>query len=232
MFRNQSGTRSLLVSRDGALGHQFTFLFSVVLHHRFEWRDSPAALPAEQGGALDLVFVHLPDDCDEGLAVLDHFKAFTRKPKLIVIRSPENSFGLSAFLGGADDVVEWPCPMHELAGRVSVRLGQCIESSGDLAESLNWDTEAYIVDRAGLTIAEAQILRILFSSQGKIVSRNDLSEAIDQRPWSYGDRKFDVHVAKIRKKIEAAFGPRLSVTTVRSSGYILSTEPSLKSSDH
>jgi two-component system, OmpR family, response regulator len=63
----------------------------------------------------------------------------------------------------------------------------------------------------------------LFSHDGQIVTRDDLSYAVDARPWRYGDRKFDVHVAKIRKKLLDSFGSQMSVSTVRSSGYCLST---------
>jgi len=37
--------------------------------------------------------------------------------------------------------------------------------------------------------------------------------------WVYGDRKFDVHITKIRKKLRDAFGERYVVETVRSAGY-------------
>lgn len=56
---------------------------------------------------------------------------------------------------------------------------------------------------------------------GQIVTRDTLSLAIDNKPWSYGNRKFDVHVARIRKKLDSAYGGDLKLRTVRSAGYQL-----------
>ncbi|KKN39508.1 hypothetical protein LCGC14_0742560 [marine sediment metagenome] len=66
-------------------------------------------------------------------------------------------------------------------------------------------------------------MRVLYAQDGKIVSRDEMSLAVDARPWRYGDRKFDVHVAKLRKKLSKSFGDGISVSTVRSSGYRLCT---------
>lgn len=132
--------------------------------------------------------------------------------------------GVEAFLAGADDVIHAPVPLKEFALRLRARLGSavCGLDRADVDLSADWDAEADIVRRAGLTEAEAQVINMLLSHSGEIVTRDAMSLAIDGRAWTYGDRKFDVHVAKIRKKLTAAFGPRVSVRTVRSSGYVLS----------
>lgn len=126
-----------------------------------------------------------------------------------------------AFLAGAEDVVRLPISLKEMALRLGARLGaeDCGLADCWLDLSADWDSEADIASRAGLTAAEAQVVNILINRSGQIVTRDELSHAIDSRPWSYGDRKFDVHVAKIRKKLTAAFGPQISVHTVRASGY-------------
>lgn len=90
-------------------------------------------------------------------------------------------------------------------------------------QEANWDAEAHIAAQAGLTMAEAQVLRVLIRRDAQIVTRDDLSHAVDGRAWRYGDRKFDVHVAKIRRKLHDTFGPQVTVATIRSSGYRLST---------
>lgn len=131
--------------------------------------------------------------------------------------------GVEAFLAGADDVVCAPVPLKEFALRLRARLGGQASGLDDSHVDLraDWEAGADIVRRAGLTEAEAQVISLLLSHSGEIVTRDALSRAIDRRPWTYGDRKFDVHVGKIRKKLDAAFGPRISVRTVRSSGYVL-----------
>lgn len=128
-----------------------------------------------------------------------------------------------AFLLGAHDVIHMPCSLREIALRLRARIGMldAAEHQDLFLDAENWDEEAYIAGQAGLTDAESQIVHILISQHDQIVSRDALSMAIDGRAWDYGDRKFDVHVAKIRKKLTSVFGEDITVQTVRSAGYIL-----------
>lgn len=129
-----------------------------------------------------------------------------------------------AFLAGAHDVVRYPISLRAFALRLRARVGMLDTPEGleILRDTSSWNSGAYIASQAALTSAEAQIAHILISQNGEVVSRDVLSYAIDHRPWDYGDRKFDVHVAKIRKKLTAVFGEHVSVKTVRAEGYVLS----------
>lgn len=143
-------------------------------------------------------------------------------PFVIVLDRAEVSYETEeAFLAGADDVIQCPFSLKAFALRLRARVGLLASDAGSeiLEDSQNWDDGAYIASQAGLTTAEAQIAHVLISHSGEIVSRDVLSYAIDQRPWDYGDRKFDVHVAKIRKKLNAVFGDHIAVNTVRAAGY-------------
>ena len=143
-------------------------------------------------------------------------------PFVIVLDRAEVSYETEeAFLAGADDVIQYPFSLKAFALRLRARVGLLASEAGSeiLEDSQNWDDGAYIASQAGLTSAEAQIAHVLISHSGEIVSRDVLSYAIDQRPWDYGDRKFDVHVAKIRKKLNAVFGDHIAVNTVRAAGY-------------
>lgn len=128
-----------------------------------------------------------------------------------------------AFLAGADDVVPAGNSLRAIALRLRARLGLLTSDTAQilLDGGANWDASAYILDQADFTAAEAQITHILISHNGDIVSRDTLSMAVDRRPWDYGDRKFDVHVAKIRKKLTQVFGESASLSTIRSEGYQL-----------
>lgn len=148
-------------------------------------------------------------------------------PFVVVLGFEEGGMSAEqAFLTGAHDVIRMPCSLQEIALRLRARIGMknSPEDEPLFLDASNWDEEAYIAGRAGLTDAEAQIAHVLISHSGEIVSRDALSFAIDGRAWDYGDRKFDVHVAKIRKKLTGVFGDHISVQTVRSAGYILSID--------
>lgn len=120
-----------------------------------------------------------------------------------------------ALAAGADDVLRMPFPAHELVARVALRMRQ----AGMAEKSVSLETP--LIARAQLTPVEADIMRILLSHKGQIVTRNQLSQQLDKSEWLYGDRKFDVHITRIRKKLKAAFGDRYLVCTIRSKGYLV-----------
>ncbi|WP_370399474.1 winged helix-turn-helix domain-containing protein [Sulfitobacter sp. JB4-11] len=136
------------------------------------------------------------------------------------------SLGAQMYEAGAADVVHWPTDLKEIALRLRHHLCHMWDSSSTIDLSTDWEAESFVADIADLTTAEAQIVRILMANDGRIVTRDDLSLALDARPWRHGDRKFDVHMASIRKKLLAAFGSNLTVSTIRSRGYRLSTNGS------
>ncbi|GAA6209916.1 phosphate regulon transcriptional regulator PhoB [Cognatishimia sp. WU-CL00825] len=145
---------------------------------------------------------------------------------LVIDRQSSPCEAETAFLAGADDVIRAPFTLRELALRLRARIGIMSDAADEalLRDSSHWDSEAYIASRAGLTTVEAQIAHILISNNGEVVTRDTLSYAMDQRPWDYGDRKFDVHVANIRKKLTSVFGAHVTVNTVRSAGYVLTVD--------
>jgi len=218
----QDSVSSLLVTRDPKLRNALNYLFSVALKHHFEASDCLKDLQARFSGK-DAVFVHMTSKCTQSLELITQAKSMRTAPVVIVLQGEKADLGAQAFLAGADDVVTWPCSLHELAARLFVRLGRPLDQTNLPIDKISWETEAYIAERAGLTLSEAQVMRVLYHRDGQIVSRDELSLALDDRPWRYGDRKFDVHVAKIRKKLSDSFCSGVSVSTIRSSGYRLVT---------
>lgn len=216
------GISVVLAVEDASIRMSLGYLFSVVLEYDFkatsvlEDADSlvrPSGngrvliVSGEQAKSLDLVRKVAKSDVPPVIVVLDHLS--------------DGQFGAEAFRAGATDVVRPPFALKEMAYRVQLRVDEMPALEDLSQERVNWDAEAYVANEAQLTTAEAQVARILIRHDGEIVSRDDLSYQIDQRPWKYGDRKFDVHVAKIRKKFQAAFGAKIEVETVRSAGYKL-----------
>lgn len=205
-----------------------SYLASVILGYAAEAVDPTEgeAIITGRTNAFDLVLIHATGDDPSAMNSVELVKNKSDASVVVVLRDDGVDIGAQAFLNGADDVVDWPCSLHELGVRLQIRLGRSAAQASRKLEGFNWETEAYIAEQANLTTAEAQVMRVLFNHDGEVVSRDELSLAVDSRPWRYGDRKFDVHVAKIRKKLTETFGSRVLVSTIRSVGYCLSTNGS------
>lgn len=145
---------------------------------------------------------------------------------LVIDRNRSSEERICAYKAGANDIIRTPFSLLEIQLHMRAKLNALttgFQGSTTLVKK-DWDTEAFIVNFAGLTVAEAQVAHILIERRGTIVSRDDLSQAINGRPWSFGDRKYDVHISKLRKKLEKSFGDRCRVSTVHSVGYILNMD--------
>lgn len=143
--------------------------------------------------------------------------------------------GADAFLAGADDVIRTPFSMRELTARLCMRLGKISdvldvpvsmqpESSCGLNvifDDVNILANSDLSLKMPLTRSEAEIMQELVACAGEIVTRDQLSRRIDNCEWVYGDRKFDVHITKIRKKLRTVFGKQYIVKSIRSVGYAL-----------
>lgn len=205
-----------------ALNHLFSVIYRRAVRTTADCADAACLLQA--GMRPRVLVVGQAERGGDDIALIRAAAGLQDGPFVIALdRQHTPGDGVTAFLAGADDVVRPPFPLKEFALRLCARLGPalCGVEGRDLDMQSDWDAEADIACRAGLTSAEAQVVHVLIARSGRIVTRDDLSHAIDRRPWTYGDRKFDVHVAKIRKKLTVTFGSRISVRTVRSSGYRL-----------
>ncbi len=169
-----------------------------------------------------------------GLALMRRARALGM-PSFILFIDRQNSPDEAGdgFAAGADDVIRAPFTLREFGLRLRARLGPDFVSDDDWfgrAPAMALDTGNRLIaagcSRAAfLTPAEAEVMAVLIHRGGMLVTRDELSRRIDKCEWSYGDRKFDVHVTKIRKKLKDAFGKRFVVRSIRAEGYLLAESP-------
>jgi two-component system response regulator CpxR len=72
-----------------------------------------------------------------------------------------------------------------------------------------------------VTTTEFDILELMVRSAGRIVSRNEISGVIHQRPASPQDRSLDVHISHLRRKLGSQGG---LIRTIRGVGYLFCAE--------
>lgn len=190
---------------------------------------------APEAGAAPRLIV--TSDCARaasGLALIRRARASGLGSFILYLdRQVRPDAGGDAFAAGADDVVRLPFTIREFGLRLRARLGPgvLVTSGGAVpVPQIMLDAENRLLAAgtarfAQLTPAEAEVAAVLIQRGGEPATRDDLSRAIDNCEWAYGDRKFDVHVTKIRKKMKQAFGGRYLVRSIRSEGYCLCEVP-------
>jgi two-component system alkaline phosphatase synthesis response regulator PhoP len=125
---------------------------------------------------------------------------------------------------GFEDFVIKPWNMHELPARIRRAVARTARSGGDgiiKAGDLAIDPVRCEVEIAGrllaLTFKEYELLKLLATHKGKVFTRESLLNEI----WGYdyygGDRTVDVHIRRLRSKIEDPV--HTFIDTVRNIGY-------------
>ena len=185
-------------------------------------REALAALPGVDAVLLDLT---LPDL--DGVQLCRRIRASGPVPVIMVTARSGSDEVVAGLEAGADDSVTKPVVGRELAARVEAVLRRTDPTRterlvvGDLEVQVHEGT----VRRAGravhLTRTELHLLAALAAQAGRTVTREQLLQQV----WGYdyfGDtRLLDVHVRRLRAKVEDDAGSPRLVTTVRGVGYRL-----------
>ena len=175
-----------------------------------------------------LLDLGLPDA--SGLDLCAQLRQHSNVPIIIVTARSDSADVVAGLEAGADDYVSKPVVGSELTARIRALLRRTgrDEPSGQLtAGPLVIDLRHGTLHRDGvevsLTRTERRLLRELASCAGQVVTREQLLE----RVWGYQDigdtRLLDVHVRRLRTKLEPDPSAPRYVVTVRGLGYRFET---------
>ena len=169
----------------------------------------------------------------DGLEVLRRLRQGSDVYVLLLTAKTHETDKIVGLTMGADDYVTKPFSPRELVARVKALLRRGRRSSADdtalVFRRLRLNPQARRVWKDAtpveLTPLEFDLLYALARYPGRVLSREQLIEQV----WGYDyygeDRVVDVHLGRLRKKIEdQAATPRL-IVTVRGAGYRFEDEP-------
>jgi DNA-binding response OmpR family regulator len=148
------------------------------------------------------------------------FKTERRLPVIVLFRKTDLTEKLSQ---NWDDFVLEPYDPTEINARLKRLLAArtLVETRREAAEDLVIDTSEAIVYLNGepveLTFREYELLRYLAEHPGRVLSRDALLNAVWGFDYFGGDRTVDVHIRRLRSKIEDA--GHVYIDTVRNMGY-------------
>jgi DNA-binding response OmpR family regulator len=196
--------------------------------------DGEAGLKAFERGRFDLVLLDLMLPGLDGLEVCRRIRAHEAKGRTPVLMLTAKGEDIDKIVGlelGADDYLAKPFNPRELLARIRAVLRRATAGpaesaprfqSGQLAIDFAAREVTVSGKRVVLTHFEFELLALLARSAGRVLSRDQIVDRLKGEEWGSYDRSIDVHVSKLRSKIEDDPKQPRWIKTVRGVGYVLS----------
>jgi two-component system KDP operon response regulator KdpE len=182
-------------------------------YHPVEAVDGRSALQRWAGRRPDVVLLDLGLPDVEGVQIIRRIRREAATPIVILSARYEERQKVEALDAGADDYLTKPFGVDELNARLRVALRHAAgktpaESARLVAGPLVLDSERHEVrvgDRpVDLTPREFEILRVLMTNPGRLITKAKLLRAVWGEAYQGEDSYVYVHVSQLRRKLAAA----------------------------
>ena len=182
-------------------------------YHVYTAGDGAAAVEMAKSGNYDIIILDLMMPKMDGLEACMMIRSFSSVPIIMLTARSEDTDKLIGFEYGADDYITKPFNILELKARVRALLrrsaltAQVTDTAKISGGDIILDLEKRVAEKNGVTVdltaREFDIIELLMRNPDKVYSRESLLNII----WGYdyqGDaRTVDVHVRRIREKLES-----------------------------
>ena len=194
--------------------------------------DGEEAVEKVRAGGIDLIIMDLMMPKKNGLDACLEIRSFSKLPIIMLTAKSEDNDKIIGFEYGADDYVTKPFNILELKARVRALLRRSTPSESESAPAsvlvsgpYRLDTESRVAFRDGLeielTAREFDLVELLMRNPGKVFSRDALLKLVWGADYQGDIRTVDVHIRRIREKMEVDPAEPVKIMTKWGVGYYL-----------
>jgi len=221
-------THILLVEDERSLSEPLSYLLEREGYEVTVAEDGPSAITEFDRTGADVVLLDLMLPGLPGTEVCREIRTRSSVP-IIMLTAKDSEVDIVVGLElGADDYVTKPYSTRELLARIRAVTRRWVDKEVEnesllSAGTVRMDLERHTVEVSGelvnLPLKEFELLEFLLRNAGRVLTRGQLID----RVWGsdyFGDTKtLDVHIKRIRSRIEATPSEPVMLVTVRGLGY-------------
>lgn len=219
----------LVVDDDDALREMVGLVLNAAGYHTVFAADGLSAVEVFKSEEPDLVLLDIMLPGQSGIEVCKQIRSLSGTPIVMLTAKGETEDVVHGLEAGADDYVVKPHNGAELLARIKARLRPVAEDGGIVSVGeLTMDPRSYEVKRAGVRISltplEFKLLHTLAVKPQQVFSREMLLEQVWGYQYKADTRLVNVHVQRLRSKVEEDPENPKIVSTVRGHGYRAGSE--------
>ncbi len=230
-------TKILIIDDDSRLRELITeYLGSYGFH--VESHDSgDDVLPAVEKYTPDLILLDYMLPGKDGIEVLREIRGIHNLPVIMLTARGDETDRIIGLELGADDYIAKPFNTRELLARIKAVLRRYNHDTADTGhadaaqkitvEDLTLDPATMTMEFDGrseeLSKTEYRVMEALMRNPNMVLSRDTIMNIAKGRDSIAFERSIDVHISKLRVKLEKICGDRLKIKTVWGTGYMFTS---------
>lgn len=221
-------TKILVVEDEESFSEALDFMLSKEGFEVVLAKDGMAGLQAFQRDGADLVLLDVMLPLMSGTDVCRAIRTESSVPIIMVSAKDTEVDKVVGLELGADDYVTKPFSTRELLARIRAVLrrragAEEAEDNVVTAGPVRLDSDRHVVtvrgDEVKLPLKEFDLLEVLIRNSGRVLTRAQLIDRVWGSNYVGDTKTLDVHIKRLRSKIEADPGAPEHLVTVRGLGY-------------
>lgn len=221
-------TRILVIEDEASFSEALAYLLTKEGFEVSVAENGADAITAFARNGADLVLLDLMLPGISGIEVCRQIRGYSQVPIIMLTAKDDEVDKVVGLEIGADDYVTKPYKSRELVARIRAvlrRQGNSEEASENVLTvgGVSMDVERHLVSVRGNNVSfplkEFELLEMLLRNSGRVLTRGQLIDRIWGSNYVGDTKTLDVHIKRIRAKIEEDPAEPSIITTVRGLGY-------------
>jgi two-component system phosphate regulon response regulator OmpR len=230
------GKKVLLVDDDGKLRKLLVEYLEGYDFQVVTLADGEAVLKTikKENPEIIILYVMLPGK--DGLEVLKGIRLESHVPVIMLTAKGEEADRVVGLELGADDYLPKPFSPRELLARLKAVLRRLEPKTTTDDETLRIEAGDLVLDKArqillieerevSLSSTEYRVLKVLMDNPNRVLSRDQIMTLARGKDFMAFDRSIDVHISKLRAKLESDPRSPKRIKTIWGSGYMFVSYP-------
>lgn len=227
-------TRILLVEDEASFSEPLSYLLEKEGYDVAVAETGPDAVTRFRADGADLVLLDLMLPGMSGVDVCRRLRSQSSVPIIMLTAKDSEIDKVVGLELGADDYVTKPYSSRELLARIKAVLRRLSEPEELVAATVEagpvrMDIERHVVtvrgDQVSLPLKEFELLEMLLRNAGRVLTRGQLIDRVWGSDYVGDTKTLDVHIKRLRAKIETDPAAPRHIVTVRGLGYKFEPDP-------